>query len=125
MREKLICELKRLALQRGPEQYLAFDELARRLRGDRPNWWTPEEDWSWNPFDMTRAPSAIEVEWAFLELSKTYNGDAGDRSADYELIEAQDRRLDEIEKQLDPSEESLAMRYFNRLQECVRKSQTD
>lgn len=122
MSEKPNCELKRLASQRGPEQHLALDELACRLREDRTNWWTPEGNWIWNPLDITRAPNAIEVEWALLELSQLYNEHKGDQGTDYELIATQDQRLDEIEGQLDQVKSSLEVKFFNSFQECIRNS---
>ena len=73
---------------------------------------------------MTRAPNAIEVEWALLKLSQLYNDRAGGQGTDYELIGTQDQRLDEIEAQLDKAEDSLELRFFNRLQECICKNRT-
>ena len=124
MRERPNCELKRFALQRGPEQYLALDELAHRLRERRPNWWTPGENWIWNPLDITRAPNAIEVEWALLKLSQLHNDGTGGQGTDYKLIGTQDQRLEEIAEQLDQVEDSLEMKFFNCLQICICKGQT-
>ena len=124
MREESNCDLKRLALQQGPEQYLALDELACRLREDQANWWTPGEHWIWNPLDITRAPNAVEVEWALLKLSQLYNDRTGGQGTDYELVGTQDHRLADIEAQLDQVQDSLEIRFFNCLQACIRESGT-
>lgn len=124
IREQPNRALKLLALHQGPEQYLALDELAARLRADRSNWWTPERILIWNPLDISRAPNAIEVEWALLKLSQLYNDRAGGQATDYELIGTQDQRLDEIEEQLDQSDDSLEVKFFNSVQECIRKNAT-
>ena len=52
MKTKSDIELKKIASRNGPKQYLAFDELARRIRED-PSIWNPEEPWWWNPLDVT------------------------------------------------------------------------
>ena len=124
IREQSSCELKSFAVNQGPDQYLALDELASRLREDRSNWWTPERYWIWNPLDITRAPNAIEVEWALLQLSRLYNGDAEGQETDYVLIGAQDHRLDEIEERLDQVGDFLEVKFFNRVQECIRGNRT-
>lgn len=124
IREKVSCELKSLAVHQGPEQYLALDELASRLREDRSNWWTPDRYWIWNPLDITRAPNAIEVEWALLRLSQLYSDDVGGQVTDYALIGMQDRRLEEIEKRLDQVGDSLEMKFFNQLQVCIRNNRS-
>lgn len=124
IREKVSCELKSLAVHQGPEQYLALDELASRLREDRSNWWTPDRYWIWNPLDITRAPNAIEVEWALLRLSQLYSDDAGGQVTDYALIGMQDRRIEEIEKRLDQVGDSLEMKFFNQLQVCIRNNRS-
>lgn len=122
--ERRICEVEQLAVHQGPEQYLALDELAARLREDRSNWWTPESSWAWTPLDETRAPNAIEVEWALLTLSQLYNDRAGGQGADYELIATQDQRLNEIEAQLDEAEDSVELKFFNSVQGCIRQNRT-
>ena len=98
-------ELKKLASRRGPQQYLAFDELARRFRED-PSAWNPEEPWWWNPLDVTRAPNVIEAEWAFLMCSQQYNEDR-----DPELAQKQHVRLEELDKQLAQDTDSLHIKY--------------
>ena len=105
METKSDIELKKLASRRGPQQSLAFDELARRIRED-PSTWNPEEPWWWNPLDVTRAPNVIEAEWAFLKCSQQYNEDR-----DPELAQKQDVRLEELDKQLARATDSLHIRY--------------
>ena len=34
-------DIKQLATKPGPKQYLAFDELARRIRDNPPSWRPP------------------------------------------------------------------------------------
>lgn len=116
MRDRPINELKRLARQQGPDQYLALDELARRLHDELLDWWDPTKEWVWNPLEITRPPKAIEVEWALLKLSQLYNEGSASQGRDYELIAAQDKRLERIEKQLDQVEGSLEMKFFNHFQ---------
>ena len=60
-------EIKQLATKPGPKQYLAFDELARRIRDNPSSWSQPERPLVWNALDITRAPNASEMEWAFLK----------------------------------------------------------
>ena len=105
METKSDIELKKIASQSGPKQYLAFDELARRIRED-PSTWNPEEPWWWNPLDVTRAPNAIEAEWAFLKCSQQYNKDR-----DPELVQKQDVRLEELDNQLTQTTDSLHIKY--------------
>ena len=117
--------VKELALHQGPEQYLALDELARRLRENPPSWWTPGENWIWSPLDITRAPNAIEVEWALLKCSQQYNEGTGSQGVDYGLIREQEKRLKELEEQLDQIEDSLEIRYFNCLQKYIAKAENE
>ena len=124
IREQSNREIMSLALHQGSEQYVALDELAVRLREDRSNWWTSEWDRIWNPLGVKRELNAIEIEWALLELSQLYNGDAEGQATDYALIGKQDRRHKEIGQQLDETENSLEMDFFNHLQECIRKNRT-
>lgn len=123
MRDRPIYELKCLALQEGPEQYLALDELARRLRDDRLIWWNRTRPCVWSPLEITRAPSAIEVEWVLLELSIQYNEGSKGQGPDYKLIGTQDKRLDRIKEQLQNVEESVEITHmlFNYLQARVRQ----
>lgn len=122
IRDNVDSELKALAVHQGPEQYLALDELAVRLREDRPNWWAPERYWIRNPLDITRAPNAIEVEWALIQASQLYNGDAEGQATDYVLIARQDQRLEEIEKRLDQVVDSLEVKFFEELQARIRQN---
>ena len=50
-------EIKQLATRPGPERYLAFDELARRVRDNPSSWSHPERPWIWNALVCTRAPN--------------------------------------------------------------------
>lgn len=72
----------------------------------------------------TRAPNAIEVEWALLRLSQLYSDDVEGQVTDYVLIGTQDRRLEEIEKRLDQVGDSLEMKFFNQLQACIRNNRS-
>ena len=67
------AELKSLATTPGPRQYLAFDEMARRIRGNPSGWTQQEEPWFWSAIDCTRGPNAREMEWAFLKWSQRMN----------------------------------------------------
>ena len=101
-------ELKKLATISGPKQHLAFDELARRIR-DKPSSWSPEEGpWVWDPLDITRAPNAIEAEWAFLKWSQQLNNGKNPK-----LEQEQEARLDELKSHLDQDPDSLETKYFN------------
>ena len=66
-------DLKELAMTPGPDQCLAFNELARRVRENPENWRSPEgQSWRWTPLCWTRAPNAMEIEWTFLQISGHY-----------------------------------------------------
>ena len=103
-------ELKKIATEPGPERHLAFAELARRTRDDPSTLNPSEEPWIWRPLDVTRAPNAIEMEWAFLKCSQAWNN-----GRDPGLKQKQDLRLDELERQLDQDPDSLAIKYYNAL----------
>ena len=110
-------ELKKLATTPGPRQHLAFDELARRIR-DNPSSWSPEEGpWAWDSLDITRAPNAIEAEWAFLQWSQRLND-----GINPEL--EQEPRLRELESHLDQDPDSLGDKYFNEIGEELRRQKT-
>ena len=112
----LDLELKKLATRSGPKQYLAFDELARRIR-DNPSSWSPEEGlWAWDPLDITRAPNAIEAEWAFLKWSQRLNDGKNPK-----LELEQEARLRELESHLDQDPDSLEDKYFNEIGEELRR----
>ena len=98
-------ELKKIATRSGPKQHLAFDELARRIR-DNPSSWRPEEGpGAWDPLDSTRAPNAIEAEWAFLKWSQQLNDGKNPKLE-------QEARLDELKSYLDQDPDSLEIKYF-------------
>ena len=103
-------ELKNLATQPGPKQYLAFDELARRVRDD-PSTWSERNDWS-NDLEWPRGPNPIEAEWTFLKWSQHLNDEEN-----FELKREQDVRLDELERHLDEDPDSLEIKYFNAIGE--------
>ena len=109
-------ELKKLATTPGPRQHLAFDELARRRR-DNPSSWSPEEGlWAWDPLDITRAPNAIEAEWALLKWSQRLNDGKNPK-----LEQEQEARLRELELHLDQDPDSLGDKYFNEIGEELRR----
>ena len=109
-------DVKKLATRHGPKQYLAFDELARRVRDDPESWSKPVRPGGWNVFDCTRAPNVYEMEWAFLKWSQHLNDDEN-----YELRRVQDARLDKLERQLDEDPDSLEIKYFNAIGEELRR----
>ena len=109
-------ELKELVTRSGPKQYLAFDELARRIR-DNPSSWSPEEGpGAWDPFDITRAPNAIEAEWAFCKWSQQLNDGKNPK-----LEQEQEARLNELESHLDQDPDSLETKYFNHIGAEIRR----
>ena len=110
-------ELKEFATSPGLKQYLAFDELARRVRDNPSDWGQQEEPLIWNPFDITRAPNAFEAEWAYLKLSQQLNN-----AENYDLIREQNGRLDELERHLDQDPESLEIKYMNAIVDKLRRS---
>ena len=105
-------EIKQLATRPGPEQYLAFDELARRVRDNPSSWSHPERPWIWNALDCTRAPNVSEMEWAFLKWSQQLND-----GKQPELEQEQNARLYKLEHPLDQDPESLEIKYFNAIGE--------
>ena len=108
--------LKKLATTPGPRQHLAFDELARRIR-DTPSSWSPEEGpWAWDPLDITRAPNAIEAEWAFLKWSQRLNDGKNPK-----LEQEQEARLRERESRLDQDPDSIEDKYFNEIGKELRR----
>ena len=108
-------ELKRLATTPGPQQALAFYELARRIRDNQSSWSPEEAPWAWDPLDITRAPDAVEAEWAFLKWSQRLND--GKRP---EL--EQEPRLKELERHLDQDPDSLAVKYHEAIGEELRQA---
>ena len=109
-------EVKKLATRPGREQYLAFDELARRVRDNPSSWSEPERPWVWNALDCTRAPNVSEMEWVFLKWSQHLSDEEN-----YELMQEQDARLDELERHLDQDPDSLENKYFNAIGEELRR----
>ena len=111
-------ELKKLATTPGPRQHLAFEGLARRIR-DNPSSWSPEEGpWAWDSLDITRAPNAIEAEWAFLKWSQRLNDGINPK---LEQEQEQEARLRELESHLDQDPDSLGDKYFNEIGEELRR----
>ena len=109
-------EFKKLATTPGPRQHLAFDGLARRIR-DNPSSWSPEKGpWAWDPLDITRAPNAIEAEWAFLKWSQRLNDGKNPK-----LEQEHEARLRELESHLDQDPDSLGDKYFNEIGEELRR----
>ena len=109
-------EVKKLAIRLGRERYLAFDELARRVRDNQSNWSEPERPWVRNALDCTRALNVSEMEWAFLKWSQHLSDEEN-----YELKQEQDARLDELERHLDQDPDSLEIKYFNAIGEELRR----
>ena len=110
-------EVKKLATIHGPTQYLAFDELARRIRDNPASWYQSERSGGWGIFDCSRTPNVYEMEWAFLKWSQHLNDDEN-----YELVRLQDARLEKLEGQLDEDPESLEIKYFNAIGEELRRA---
>ena len=108
-------ELKTLATTPGPKQYLAFDEMSRRIRDNPSGWIQPEEPWVRSPVDCTRGPNASEMEWAFLKWSQLLN------EAEPELAQEQEMRIKELERHLDQDPDSLAVKYQNAIGEELRR----
>ena len=112
-------DLKNLATRSGPEQHLAFDELARRIRVNPSSWSPKVGPWPWGPLDITRAPNAIEAEWTFLKWSQRFNDETNSK-----LEQEQETRLDQLEFLLDQYPDSLATKYLKAIgneltrQEC-------
>ena len=112
-------EIRQLATKPGPKRYLAFAELARRIRNN-PSIWNPEEGpWPWNPLDITRAPNAIEAECAFLKWSQQLNDGKNPK-----LEQEQDARITELEHHLlqDPDSLDIVNRLFKAIGEELRKA---
>ncbi len=109
-------EVKKLATRPGPTQYLAFDELARRVRENPASWNQSDSPEGWSSFDCSRVPNFYEMEWAFLKWSQRLNEDEN-----YDLIRVQDARLDKLERQLDEDPDSLEIKYFNAIGEELRR----
>lgn len=115
MRSLPDAELKRLATTPGPKQYLAFEEMARRIRDDPPGWTHEEEPWVWSPFDCTRRPNTREMEWALIKWSQRLN------DVKPELEREQDVRIEELERHLNEDPDSLEVKYHNAIGEAIRR----
>lgn len=115
MRHLPDTELKNLATTSGPKQYLAFDEIARRIR-DNPSGWTQQDKpWAWSAIDCTRGPNAREMEWACLRWSQRLN------DVEPELEQHQEVRIEELERRLDEDPDSLEVKYHNAIGEKIRR----
>lgn len=109
------AELKNLATTPGRKRYLAFGEMARRIR-DNPSGWTQQEElWAWSAVDCTRGPNAREMEWAFLKWSQRLN------DVEPDLDQEQEMRIEELEQHLDQDPDSLEVKYNNALGEEMRR----
>ena len=104
-------ELKNLATTPGPQQYLAFAEMACRIRDNPSGWSQQEQPWIWSAFDCTRAPNATEIEWAFLTWSQRLN------DGESELEQKQEARIEELERHLDQDQDSIENKYHNAIGE--------
>ena len=109
------AELKNLAIAPGAQQYLAFDELAHRVRDNPSDWCQQEEPWVWSAVDCTRAPTLREMEWAFLQWSRRLN------DCNHELEWQQEARIAELEHDLDQDPGSLEIKYYNAVGEELRR----
>ena len=118
------AELMKLAATRGPEQYLAFDEIARRIRDNPAGSCVAalqgESFREWSPIDITRSPNATEMEWAMLKLSQHLNEDQNP-----ELERQQEALLRELEGHLDEDPDSLATKFYNAIAEYLRQHDKD
>ena len=114
-------ELKNLASTPGPKQYLAFDEMARRIRDNSSGWAALQGEpwWKWSPIDITRRPNATEMEWAMLRWSQQFNDVAP------ELEQEQNVGIKELEGQLDQDLDSLEVKYYNAIGENLRRPDKD
>lgn len=110
-------DLKSLAVDRGPNQHLAFDELARRIREDPSSWNPKRGPWTWDHLDITSAPSAVAAEWAFLAWSQQLNEE---ESPEFER--EQGARLEELERQLeqDPHSREISRKLHSAIGKQVR-----
>ena len=110
------AELKTLATTPGPKQYLAFDEMSRRIQAN-PRWIQPEEPLVWSAVDCTRGPNASEMEWAFLKWSQQLN------DVEPELDQKQEMRIKELERNMDDQADSLKVKYHNAIHEELRRQE--
>lgn len=109
------AELKSLAITPARTQYLAFDEMARRIRDDPSGWTQQREPWAWSAVDCTRRPNAREMEWAFLKWSQRLN------DVQPELDQEQEMRIEDLERALDQEPDALEVKYHNAIGEEMRR----
>ena len=105
------AELKNLATTPGRKQYLAFGEMARRVRDNPSDWTQHEEPWAWSAVDCTRGPNAREMEWAFLKWSQRL------KDVEPDLDQQQEMRIEELERHLDQDPDSRHVKYHNAIGE--------
>ena len=110
------AEVERLAATPGPEQSLAFHDMARRVR-ENPSDPAEEGTMRWRPLDLTRAPNAAEIEWALLECSRQLSSGGEDG----EIRRDREARTAELERLLAQDPDSLETRYHAALVEEVRR----
>ena len=115
MKSLSLIELKNLASNPGPKRHLAFDELARRYRGD-PSIWTPDP--SDPPAGCRRAPNVTEAESAHLKWSLKFND-----GSDPELALEQEKRLEELDRQLAQNPDSIELEYFKAIGQELRRQE--
>ena len=113
MKSSPSSELKKLATTPGPKQYLAFDELAHRVRDDPASW---EGPWNWDALNPPLTLKAIHIEWAFLKWSQHLNDEEN-----YELQQEQNARRDELERHLGQEPDSPEHEYFNAIGQELRQ----
>ncbi len=111
------AELKSLATTPARKQYLAFDEMARRIRDNPSGWTQQDEPWAWSAVDCTRGPNAREMEWAFLKWSQRLN------DVEPALDQEQEMRIEELERHLDQEPDSLEVKYHNAIGEEMRRQE--
>ena len=104
-------ELKERAIS-GPDQHLAFDELARRIRNNR---------WVWDR--AADGPNTREMEWVCLKWSRQLN----EREENPGLAREQEARLVELERDLgeEPESESRKTKHYHEIGACIRKAAED
>lgn len=117
------AELMKLAKKPGARQYLAFDEIAGRIRDNPAGRCVAalqgERRWEWSPIDITRPPNATELEWAMLKLSQDLN------DVPPELEREQNVRIRELEAHLDKDFDSLECKYYNAISKNLSRSDQD
>ena len=112
-------QLKNLALTRGPNQHLAFNELARRIRENPASWIPENRPWFWDRLDCTPAPDAVVAEWAYLQWSVRFN-----EGKDRELERMQEARIKELDHRLvqHPDSYEISPEYHNAIGKELRSA---